>query len=327
MNDRPSRDAGSRRSLKVVVAVVVVVAAVVGGWVGYRTWDTHRQTQAAIRAANELVTREPASDKALTDQIAAATKTAADIGDQVTDAGTSTALATALTDAHKAVAASTTKAADSLDLDAARGLVTANQRVLDGNTSAAKALKDAVTTATASHQAWLLDQATTKAADATQALADTITAAEARLAETDGQVDDNQVRQALRDALDKAATVRDATPDATLEAQDAQASAATDAKAAIDAAVGDVNTAVQARTDRIAAEQAAAAEAARQKAAANAKRSGTSKSSGGATGSRSTAPKSTTPQAPGKVFVPPDLTPRGTDSGMTPQCGMECVTL
>ncbi|WP_187365375.1 hypothetical protein [Cellulosimicrobium cellulans] len=128
--------------------------------------------------------------------------------------------------------------------------------VLAEVTAATTGLQETCTAVQDSHEAWLLQQATTEATKQTTTLADVISAADERLAETEGAVDDNIVRQALRDVLDAATAVEAATPAVTVATQDAQRDTALAHTDAARTAHDALDAAVQARTDRIAAETA-----------------------------------------------------------------------
>lgn len=214
-SERPSRVrrlVQRARHAAMVVTLVAVIAGLTAAGISGVQATTHSDALARYALVSADLTE-------VRDDVRAALEEAQALGDlsaQVADESTTAALATAIERATDVVegedpgAGSSwrywTKAALSEQTDALSSEITKAKAI-------AAALDGAVRAVNASHEAWAAEQ--DPAADlsgAIDALSWAIDAATAVLAESDGRVGDNAVRQTLADAIAAATTVRDTAP-------------------------------------------------------------------------------------------------------------------
>lgn len=233
----------ARQTTTVVALVAVIAGLTVAGISGVEA-TTHSDALARYALVSADLTE-------IRDDVRAALEEAQALGDlsaQVADESTTAALATAIERATELVGGEDpgagsswrywTKAALSEQTDAVSSEITKAKAV-------AAALEGAVRAVKASHEAWAAEQDPADFAGAIAALSGAIDAATGVLAESDGRVGDNAVRQALADAIAAATTVRDTAPaaDAPAPERAAAAIAARDQTTALGAAQQAVTTA------------------------------------------------------------------------------------
>ena len=232
------------RQTTTVVALVAVIGVLTAAGIAGVDATSHSDALARYALVSADLTE-------IRDDVRAALEEAQALGDlsaQVADESTTAALATAIERATELVegedpgAGSSwrywTKAALSEQTDAVSSEITKAKAI-------AAALDGAVRAVNASHEAWAADQDPADLAGAIAALSSAIDAATGVLAESDGRVGDNAVRQALADAIAAATTVRDTAPaaDAPAPERAAAAIAARDQTTALGAAQQAVTTA------------------------------------------------------------------------------------
>jgi colicin import membrane protein len=232
------------RQTTTVVALVAVIGVLTAAGIAGVEATSHSDALARYALVSADLTE-------IRDDVRAALEEAQALGDlsaQVADESTTAALATAIERATELVegedpgAGSSwrywTKAALSEQTDAVSSEITKAKAI-------AAALEGAVRAVNASHEAWAAEQDPADLAGAIAALSSAIDAATGVLAESDGRVGDNAVRQTLADAIAVATTVRDTAPPADAPAPEraAAAIAARDQTTALGAAQQAVTTA------------------------------------------------------------------------------------
>lgn len=232
------------RQTTTVVALVAVIGVLTAAGIAGVEATSHSDALARYALVSADLTE-------VRDDVRAALEEAQALGDlsaQVADESTTAALATAIERATEVVegedpgAGSSwrywTKAALSEQTDAVSSEITKAKAI-------AAALEGAMRAVNASHEAWAAEQDPADLAGAIAALSGAIDAATGVLAESDGRVGDNAVRQTLADAIAAATTVRDTAPPADAPAPEraAAAIAARDQTTALGAAQQAVTTA------------------------------------------------------------------------------------
>ena len=256
-------------SMKVKFAIIgtAVVLLVGGGVVGGWAYTQERAADQAVADTQATLEQIAGVKAALARQVAEAKATAGLVEGKVADPSTYDALLVAISDAEVLTALEAAAASDAMPRADAEAALEAARAVLALVDDGGEPLMVAVQAAQESHDAYLLDQATAAAEQARVDLVAVIETGEQVLADTEGRVDDNAVRQTLRDALDAAIAARDAEPEATVASQDAAKTARDAAAGPVVDAQAQVTVAVAARDARIEAERQAAEEAARKAAA------------------------------------------------------------
>ncbi len=290
------RTAGSRsRRTRIVVTAVgtALIAGAAGGAIAYVAHRNEAERKEAVASAQAQYAAAVAAEAEQDAAQAPAAELLTATESQVADDGTRVRLEAAIRTAG-ATDVPDAATADDATTEVAHGALGAAATATEAITTATAELNDAVAAVTASHDRYLLDQATQRVRDAKAAARSAVDAGEQTLTKSEGRVDDNAVRQALRDELDKVVALVAAPDEGTVQALGAQAAALNEAAGTVAPAQTAVTDAVRARDHRIAAEAAAraAAEKKAQEEAAARTRSSSSSSTKPSSGTTSRKPSS-----------------------------------
>ncbi|MCL2849116.1 MAG: hypothetical protein FWE61_03595 [Micrococcales bacterium] len=233
----------------IALAALVVAAALgtTGGAYAYSDVRAETSRRTAVTSASTVCADADAAAKSISvDEPEALLASSEGVAAQETRE----VLAGAVAEAKVAAATKAVVVKDTTSKDDAVAL----EATCAGTKAKVDKVSAALTKAVDGTKASMLEAAVVSDSSARDALAAAVDNGEAVLAASEGRVDDNASREALRAALDTAIPVRDAATADDYDSVLAQTRTKTDNTAAIDAGVNAVNEAVAARDQRLADE-------------------------------------------------------------------------
>jgi len=246
---KPSREA-------VIFACAVAVILIIGS-IGGAVWYTNMKEQErldAVAACEQSQTDLADALSILSKSVTSAKDVLDSTQDQVADDAVRTSLDSKITTADSLTSSNTKKNACPTTMAEATDEATKNDAALKNMKDATTDLASAQALVEDAHKTWLIDQAKQKSDATKTALIASIESAKTTLADSDGKVSDNSVRDTLQQAITSAEELVNAEETAkTADEWNALEASYTASKSALDTAaqnVAEARNAWQAEQDR-----------------------------------------------------------------------------